>query len=52
MGYCKKFYGSGADWEKIYNANKTTIEKAAKKYGHKDSNKGDWIFPGTILTIP
>ena len=48
----RKFYGSGADWEKIYNANKTTIEKAAKKYGHKDSNKGDWIFPGTILTIP
>ena len=48
----KKFYGSGADWKKIYDANKTAIEKAAKKYGHKDSDQGDWIFPGTILTIP
>lgn len=48
----KKFYGSGADWKKIYDANKTAIEKDAKKYGHKDSNQGDWIFPGTILTIP
>lgn len=38
--------------KKIYDANKTAIEKAAKKYGHKDSDQGDWIFPGTILTIP
>lgn len=49
----RKFYGgSGSDWIKIYEANKTIIENAAKKYGHKDSNNGDLIFPGTILTIP
>lgn len=49
----KKFYGSGAKWKTIYNANKTVIEKTANKYRNgKGSSNGHWIYPGTKLTIP
>lgn len=48
----KKFYGSGAKWKIIYNANKSIIESTAKKYGKKSSSNGHWIYPGTKLTIP
>lgn len=48
----KKFYGSGAKWKKIYDANKKVIEDTAKKYGKKSSSNGHWIYPGTKLTIP
>lgn len=51
-GISKKYYGSGAKWKKIYNKNKSTIEKAAKKHGKKSSSNGHWIYPGTTLTIP
>lgn len=52
----KKFYGSGSKESKIYNANKSVIESAARKHGFtSSSNKGVpgwWIFPGTKLVIP
>lgn len=51
----RKFYGANAvtrDWQKIYEANKAVIEKAAKKHGKKNSNNGWWIYPGTTLKIP
>lgn len=49
----RKFYGgSGSDWKKIYDANKSVIESTARKYGYSSSNNGWWIFPGCILTIP
>ncbi len=48
----KKFYGNGSEWRRIYNANKSIIEKTAKKHGYKSSSNGHWIFPGTKLTIP
>ena len=48
----KKFYGTGTKWKKIYNANKTIIEKTARKYGKKDSSNGHWIYPNTKLVIP
>lgn len=48
----KKFYKDATKWKKIYSANKSTIEKAAKKHKKKSSNKGHWIFPGTKLKIP
>lgn len=48
----QKDYGSGAQYTKIYNANKSIIESTAKRHGHKSSNNGYWIFPGTVLTIP
>ena len=43
---------SGSKWKTIYNANKSTIEKTAKKHGYASSATGHWIFPGTKLTIP
>jgi LysM repeat protein len=48
----KSHYGNGADWTKIYNANKNTIESAAKKHGKQSSSNGHWIYPNTVLTIP
>lgn len=48
----KKFYGSGAKWKTIYNANKSAIEADAKKHGKKSSSNGHWIWPGLKLTIP
>ena len=48
----KKFYGKGASWTKIYNANKSAIEADAKKPGKKSSSNGHWIWPGLKLTIP
>lgn len=48
----KKFYGVGSSYKKIYEANKSIIESTAKKYGKKSSSNGNWIFPGTKLTIP
>ena len=52
----KKYYGDSSKYMKIYNANKSTIEKTAKKKGKKSSTnkgvKGWWIFPGTKLVIP
>lgn len=47
----KKYLGSGTKWTKIYAANKSVIEKAAKKRGKKSSDKGHWIYPGTVLNI-
>ena len=48
----KKYYGNGAKWGTIYNANKEIIEKTAKKYGRSSSSNGHWIYPGVTLTIP
>lgn len=52
----KKYYGSGAEYMKIYNANKNVIEKIAKKYGKTSSSHngvaGWWIYDGTKLVIP
>lgn len=51
-GISKKYYGKGSKWKKIYNANKKTIEAAAKKHGYKSSLGGNRIFPKTKLKIP
>lgn len=55
-GLAKKYYGSGSYYTKIYNANTTVIENAAKKHGLVSSShngvKGWWIYPGTKLVIP
>jgi phage protein D len=47
-----KFYGSGVQYTKIYNANQDVIESKAKERGKSDSDNGHWIFPGTVITIP
>lgn len=48
----KKYYGNGAKWKTIYNANKKVIEADARKHGKKSSSQGHWIWPGLKLTIP
>lgn len=48
----QRFYGCGAKWPTIYKANKDVIEKTARRYGHRNSCNGWWIFPGTVLIIP
>lgn len=48
----RKFYGTGAKWKTIYNANKAVIENTARRYGKKSSSNGHWIYPGTRLIIP
>lgn len=48
----QRYCGSGADWQKIYAANKDVIEAAAKAHGKSNSDNGHWIYPGTTLTIP
>lgn len=47
-----RYYGSGTQYMKIYNANKSTIESAAKAHGFSSSQNGHWIWAGTKLTIP
>lgn len=56
-GIAKRFLDGGANWEKIYNANKEIIERTAKERWsaagiNRDSQHGHWIFPGTTLKIP
>lgn len=52
----KSLTGSSSNRMAIYNANKTAIEKAARKHGYTSSSHngipGWWIFPGTKLVIP
>lgn len=48
----QKYYGSGAHYRKIYEANKTIIEETAKKRGKSSSDGGHWIYPGQVFTIP
>lgn len=44
--------GKGSRWIEIYNKNKDVIEKEAQRRGRKHSDKGHWIYPGTVLSLP
>lgn len=48
----KKFYGAGAKYQVIYDANKELIETTARAHGKKTSEGGHWLWAGEILTIP
>lgn len=52
----KRFYGNGARYMDIYNANVDTIESTAKAHGKANSYRGStagwWIWAGEVLTIP
>lgn len=52
INIAKKKLGKVSRWKEIYQLNKTTIEKAAKKNGKKSSASGHWIYPGTKLKLP
>lgn len=47
-----KYYGSGSQYTKILNANRTVLDAAAKKHGFRDCNNGNYCWPGTKITIP
>ena len=51
-GIAKNHYGNGAKWTVIYEANKQTIEDAAKAHGKNSSMNGHWIWANTTLIIP
>jgi len=48
----KRTLGDDTLWTKLYGANLSIIEAAAKANGFADSRLGERIFPGTVLTIP
>lgn len=47
----ERFLGSGAQWNVLYELNKTAIEQAAKQAGNFSSQDGRIIISGTTLTI-
>lgn len=51
-----RFYGSGAKYPVIYQANVEVIEATARAHGKASSYKGStpgwWIWPGEVFTIP
>lgn len=54
-GIADRYYGSGALYMRVYTANASRIEAAAKAHGKRSSSgpePGHWIFPGTVLVIP
>jgi nucleoid-associated protein YgaU len=50
-GIASKKCGGGANWTKLYDANSSTIEAAAKSHGKSSSDHGHWIWPGTTLQL-
>ena len=48
----QRYYGDGKKCTKIYNVNKSVLNKAAKKHGYSNCRNGNLIFPGTTITIP
>lgn len=48
----KQFYGNGADWQLLYNANIGILDKEASKHGKSSSSNGHWIYPNCEITIP
>lgn len=48
----KKQMGSASKKTEIYEWNKDTIEKAAKKNGRMSSSKGQYLYAGTKLILP
>lgn len=48
----KKTLGSGKLYQEIYNANIDAIETAAIQHGRPDSDHGQYLYTGTVLSIP
>ena len=50
----KKLLGSSKRWKEIFNLNKKTLNKVAKKHGKKSAKEGTtfWLYEGTVIKIP
>lgn len=48
----KEYYGSGKQYTKLLDANRSVLDKAAKKKGHSNCQNGNLLIPGTVITIP
>lgn len=48
----KKYYGNGAEYTIILEANRDVLDEAARRQGYSSSNNGNILFPGTEITIP
>lgn len=48
-GLAKRYYGNGAQWRKIWNANKAAMIKRDKR---NTKNPGHWIHISQVLKIP
>lgn len=48
----QRHFGNGAQYQRVYNANRDIIEAEAQRRVGRSSNNGHLIFPGTVLQIP
>ncbi|WP_128382021.1 LysM peptidoglycan-binding domain-containing protein [Streptomyces cavernae] len=48
----ERHFGDGLQWTTIYDHNERTIEDEARRHEYASSDHGNWIFPGTVLTLP
>jgi nucleoid-associated protein YgaU len=48
----KKQYGTTSKWKDILSKNKSVLDKAAKKHGHKGCSNGKYLYAGTKITLP
>ncbi|MEU6539606.1 alpha/beta fold hydrolase [Streptomyces sp. NPDC047000] len=44
--------GDAMRWDSVYDLNRQTIEHEALRHGYPSSDRGHWIFPGTVLALP
>ncbi|WP_326673436.1 LysM peptidoglycan-binding domain-containing protein [Streptomyces canus] len=47
----QRTFGNPLLWENVYTLNQQTIEDEAHRHGYASSDRGHWIFPGTVLTL-
>ncbi|MFF9819358.1 alpha/beta fold hydrolase [Streptomyces sp. NPDC014006] len=44
--------GNALRWDTVYALNRRTIEDEARRHAYASSDRGHWIFPGTVLALP
>ncbi|MEU3839303.1 alpha/beta fold hydrolase [Streptomyces sp. NPDC028635] len=44
--------GTAPRWDSVYALNRRTVEDEARRHGYASSDRGHWIFPGTVLALP
>lgn len=44
--------GNALRWDRVFTLNRQTVEDEARRHGYASSDRGHWIFPGTVLALP